>query len=325
MVSLFGRGFDSLQLHKEPYHKGGALTLKHKNMKSKMLCNVFTLLVATALMSSCEKMTLSESAESGESNVVLRVTQFEQTPFPIATRASSPSSVCTSLNFLVYQNDTRIRQENQSVGDANFGEATLKLSEGRYFVVILAHSSNSAPTANSAKRISFTDTKGYTDTFLYADSLIVGSVDVSRDVILKRIVSKIRFIFDDNIPANADFIQFQYKGGSRALDAMNDGWGLTSSTYSQQNHWYELSRTEKKFEIFTIPRADDSTLEVTVRAYQDDKNESNIVSSREIKGIPIERNKITTCYGSLFSPVYGVNFKITIDDDWEKDSIIYNF
>ena len=52
-------------------------------MKSKMLSNVFTLMMLTAVMSSCEKMTLSESAQSenGEKgNVVLRVTQFEHRP-----------------------------------------------------------------------------------------------------------------------------------------------------------------------------------------------------------------------------------------------------
>ena len=51
-------------------------------MRSKLLSNVFTLMMMTAAVSSCEKMTLSESVESenGEKgNVVLRVTQFEQT------------------------------------------------------------------------------------------------------------------------------------------------------------------------------------------------------------------------------------------------------
>ena len=321
MVSLFGRGFDSLQLHKEPYHKGGALTLKHKNMKSKMLCNVFTLLVATALMSSCEKMTLSESAESGESNVVLRVTQFEQTSFT-DTRAAKPSDVCSRLNFLVYDQDgTRIRQENQQAGDDAFGEARFMLSKGHYFVVALAHSSQGNPTSTNSKKIAFTNSTGYTDTFLFADSLIVGDKDIDSTLVLKRIVSMVRFVFNDAIPAQADSIRFYYEGGSGTFNAA-DGWGVVQS---KQTQWYALSHTEKKFEIYTIPRTTSSTLDVTVTTNSGNKGDANIVSSREIKGIPIERNKITTCYGSLFSPVYGVNFKITIDDDWEKDSIIYNF
>lgn len=288
-------------------------------MKSKMLCNMFACVMTAIVVSSCEKMALQESAES-EANVVLRISQFEQTPFPQRTRTAEAAEVCTKLNFLVYKDGTRIRQENQTIDDVGFGEARFMLPEGRYYLVVLAHSSEN-PTTTNAERISFTDAKGYTDTFLYSDSLIVGDSDVSREIELKRIVSMVRFVFDDPLPTAADYVKFQYKGGSRALNAMNYGCGLTTSTYSTQITWFTLNHSEKKFEFYTIPQTEGSNIDVTVTSHHGSKNDSDIISTREIKGIPVKRNKITTCYGSLFNPVYGSTFKIKIDDDWDGDSL----
>lgn len=294
-----------------------------------MFYNVLTLVTVALVLSSCEKMTLVKSAESEESknaNVVLRVAQFEQTPFPDATRASNVTGLCSRLNFLVYSQDgTRIRQENQKAEDDGFGEARFMLSEGHYFVVVLAHSSAGSVTSANAKNIYFAKAADFTDTFLYADSLIVGDNIVDKNLELHRIVSMVRFVFDDPIPAKADYIHFDYNGGSRGFDATNGGRGLSSSSISQQTQWYNISHTENKFEIFTIPRSDSSTLDVTVTTNHGSKDDADIVSSREIKGIPIVRNKITTCYGSLFSPVYGVNIRITIDDHWDSEPINFSF
>ena len=291
-----------------------------------MFYNVLTLVTVALVLSSCEKMTLVKSAESEESknaNVVLRVTQFEQTPFPDATRASNVSGLCSRLNFLVYSQDgTRIRQENQKAEDDGFGEARFMLSKGHYFVVVLAHSSAGNPTSTNSRKIGFTNSTGYTDTFLYADSLFVGDENIDKELNLHRIVSMVRFVFDDAIPAKADSIRFYYEGGSGTFDAKAGGLGVVQS---KQTQWYNISHTENKFEIFTIPRSDSSTLDVTVTTNHGSKDDADIVSSREIKGIPIVRNKITTCYGSLFSPVYGVNIRITIDDHWDSEPINFSF
>ena len=122
-------------------------------MKSKMLSNVFTLMMMTAMVSSCEKMTLSESAQSedGEKgNVVLRVTQFEQTPFEAHTRADV-GSVCSKLCFHIYGEDgIRVKYVNQKLEDSNFGTASFSLDEGRYTLVVVGHSASSNPSFNQS-------------------------------------------------------------------------------------------------------------------------------------------------------------------------------
>lgn len=295
-------------------------------MKSKYFCFFSAMVCAMMLLvASCEKMVLSGkdkgAATDEDANVILRVSSFGQVPFTAKTRADV-GDVCTRLNFIVYnQAGERIRQEAQTVEDDGFGQASFYLAQGHYFLVVLAHSSGGNPTSTNARKIAFTNSTGYTDTFMYADSLIVSDQEVVRTLNLKRIVAKVRFVFDDAIPGKTERIRFYYTGGSGTLDAANDGWG---SVNSKQTQFYDVSRTEKNFEIYTIPHGNSDSLNVTVNTYQGADDDLHILSEREIQRIPVLRNHITTCYGSLFSPVYQMRFTITVDDEW-NDSIDFNF
>ncbi len=295
-------------------------------MKSKHFCLLGAFVCGMMLLAaSCEKMIVDNQGDGTdtdeEPNVIVRVSSFEQVPFAAKTRATV-GEVCTRLNFIVYNSSgTRIRQVSQVLEDEGFGQASFYLSEGHYYLVALAHSSNGNPTSTNAEKIGFTNTTGFTDTFFYADSLIVVDKEVEKTLNLKRIVAKVRFVFDDAIPAKADRIRFYYTGGSGSLDALHNGWGVVNS---KQTQYYDIKHTEDQFEIYTIPHGSTDSLNVTVTTYQGNDDDSRIVSEREIQDIPILRNHITTCYGSLFSPVYQMKFTITVDDSWD-DAIDFNF
>lgn len=294
-------------------------------MKNKCFSHVLACVCSLVLcMASCEKMTVNKegSGDSGDTNVRLSISSFEQTPF-IMTRATV-SDVCSRISFLIYDSSgTRIRKEDQQAGDDNFGQAGFMLAKGHYFLVVTAHSGQGNPTSTDAQRIGFTNKTGFTDTFLYADSLMVGDTDVERSLTLRRIVAMVRFIPYDAVPAKADSIRFYYTGGSGTFDAVNGGWGVVNSTQVQ---WYGLTHTERNFDIYTIPHVgDDDQLKVMVNTYSGDNSDAAIVSECEITGIPVKRNHITTCRGYLFSPVYQQTFNITIDDTWDNDSIDFYF
>ena len=279
-----------------------------------LVCGVMLFAVA-----SCEKMNLGENPEE-RPNVTLKVSRYEQVPFP-STRAGA--ELCTRINFLVYDKyGERIRQLNQEWGDEDFGEADFFLPSGHYFLVVLAHSSNGNPTSTNAQKIGFTNKTGFTDTFFYADSLVVGDADISKMLTLERIVSMVRFEFEDEIPAKADSIRFYYTGGSGTLDAVSGGWGVVNSKQSQ---YYPVKHTEKHFDIYTIPHDDDDLLKVTATTYHYKGKDVSVVSERDIENIPVRRNKITLCKGYLFSPVYGGDFKIEILDTWDSDTIHFEF
>ena len=275
------------------------------------------MLIATA---SCEKMNLGEnhsSVDDWDANVVVSISQFEQTPFPARTRGET-SEFCKRLNFIVYNSaGERKDEKDQTLDDNQFGQAKFALPLGEYRMVILAHSANGNPSVNKDYKINFTNAKGYTDTFFASQKLTVGEDTIHLNMNMKRIVAKVKFIPEDAVPTKADSIRFYYEGGSGTLDAIG-GWGVVKS---KQIVWIDRSEFEAPFEIYTIPREDSDNLEVTVSSYQG----TDLLSSKVIENIPIRRNCITTCRGNMFDgKVTKVQFDITIDDQWD-DPINYRF
>jgi len=99
------------------------------------------LFIAIALLiASCEKPILdSEDISSAkEANVILHMTQFEQTVFTRAT--TDITDLCTRLNIAIFDADgTKVKTVAQKDTDSNFGSVALTLSAGTYQLVVIAH------------------------------------------------------------------------------------------------------------------------------------------------------------------------------------------
>ena len=282
------------------------------------------MLVSLLMVSSCEKMVISGADGTGDddANVVVQVMSYELQPFGQTRTRGEGDEVCNRLNFIVYdETGERIKQEVQLLGDSDFGTARFRLQEGRYYLVALAHSSLGNPTSTDLHKIRFTNKTGYTDTFLYADTLVVGEELVDRELQLKRIVSKVRFVFSDPLPTRADSIRFYYEGGSGTFDAAT-GLGVVKS---QQQQWFAVNHKETVYEIYTIPRADSDKLKVLVSTYQTQGGEVELLAEREIRDIPIRRNCITTCRGSLSGTTEQPQISIDIDTTWDDEGIEFTF
>ena len=300
------------------------LNLNLRKMMNKPFIVFVMLLGSLLLAASCEKMVISgsERSDAEDANVVVQVMNFEQLPFSLTRTRGETETGPTRLNFIVYDEDgMRIRQESQQLGDDEFGIARFKLQEGRYFLVALAHSGKGNPTSTDLHKIRFTNKTGYTDTFLYADTLVVGEELVDDELQLKRIVSKVKFVFSDQLPEDADSIRFYYEGGSGAFDAVT-GVGVVKS---QQQQWLPVNPNDTSYEIYTIPRADSDKLKVLVTTYKTSGGKVEILTEREVSDIPIQRNTITVCRGSLFNPTEQHQISIDIDTTWDNEVIEFPF
>lgn len=299
-------------------------------MKKHFFCLVKTCVCGLMVLvgaASCEKMVVTESDDDGsEANVVLRIGSVEQVPFEMAkTRGRDVNGVCSRLNFLVYQDGERIRQVIQTSDDEDFGETHVQLSEGRYFLVVLAHSSNGNPRSTNAEEIYFSNDIGFTDTFLYADSLIVGVENIMLTLELDRITALIRFISEDEAAVNNNRIRINYTGGAGTFNARDNGWGVVKS---KQYKWFDVDNEKNEYDIYTIPhKGDDQHLNASIYYYEIDGD--NVKALFEdpfvIKNIPIKRNHITICRGKLFGSFKENTFKITIKNDWSADSLYFDF
>ncbi|MBO7539904.1 MAG: hypothetical protein J6T44_11535 [Prevotella sp.] len=295
-------------------------------MRSKLLYNVFALMLMTAVVSSCEKMTLSESAKSeniDKGNVVLRVTQFEQIPFGAQTRAEV-GSVCTRLCFHIYDEDgIRVSYVNQKLEESNFGTASFSLGEGRYVLVVVGHSASSNPSFSANEKVSISG-NNLGDTFWCCEELEVGEDEIELNLRLKRIVSMLRFIPTDNKPANMNQVIFSYKGSKGTFDGLT-GYG---STNTSQTVKLEVDPDADQYEFYMIPSTDNDLLDINLSTYYiEEDGKIHSLTEKEISQVPVKRNCITICRGSLFdgsSSAQSVFITISVDADWD-DNINMDF
>ena len=288
-------------------------------MRSRLLYNVYALMLLTAAVSSCEKMTLSESAksENGETgNVVLRVTQFEQTPFDAHTRAEV-GSVCTKLCFHIYGEDgIRVSYVNQKQEDSNFGTASFSLAEGRYILVVVGHSASSNPSFSANEKVSISGSN-LGDTFWCCEEFEVGNDDVELSLRLKRIVSLLRFIPTDEKPANMNQMIFSYKGSKGSFNGLT-GYG---STNTSQTVTLDVDSDDDRYEFYMIPSSDSDLLDIKMSTYYiENDGRIHSLTEKEISQVPVKRNCITICRGSLFDGTgssQSVFITITVDTDWD--------
>ncbi len=294
-------------------------------MKSSMLGNVFVLMVLTAAMSSCEKIVPSESdvSEGGdEYNVVLRVSQFETIPFDSRTR-SEPGDVCTRLCFDIYDEDgQKVKYINQKEGDESFGVASLSLPEGDYYLVVLDHSAAKNPSF-ATKEMKITASGTLSDMFWTCEPLHVSENSVNKSLTLKRIVSMVRFITDDQLPDEANELLVKYTGSKGTFSGIT-GYGTTKAS---QSIIVEVDPSDDHFDFYMVPRNERDTIRnVNIISRYNDGSSATNFSEKTIEYIPVRQNSITICRGSLFngkSTSGNSSVSIAVDNSWNEGIEVY--
>ena len=271
------------------------------------------------LAASCSKDP-SENVNGNETkgNLVVNVFEIEHTPFSAFITRTPPAEVCTRINFAVYSLDgTRIKQVNQQLGDAGFGTASFKLSEGDYFLTVVAHSSNGNPTMTDPTCIKFTNAQGYSDTFLCSGNITIGDEPQEMSVSLNRIVALCRFVTTDDIPTDVSKLKFYYTGGSGAFDAQT-GLGCVNS---KQTIIFDLSDGQTQFDLYTFLHDTEGTIHLTVTALDGD---DNVLNERTFD-VPLQQNHITWLTGAYFNGSVASSANITsinINTSWAGEEHI---
>ena len=300
------------------------LTFTIKKVEAMRVIRTFLpVLLLTILFTACEKPLLSEDEGTGgsrkaEGNLKLSVYRLEQTDFSALTRTAA-ADVCTRLNFVIYDMEgTRLKYENQLVGDTDFGTTSFLLPEGNYQLVVIAHSVNKNPTTTNPAKVMFTNISkdvGYSDTFLYHTTVTIGEEPQTLALSLHRIVSLCRFVIRDAIPEGITRMAFTYTGGSGHFNAAT-GLGVTNST-QVVSYNVEEGQTQTQYDLYTFLHDTTGTIHLKVTAYDAG---DNVQLEREFD-VPMERNKVTWLTGDFFTgftPTSTQTFTTTIniDNSW---------
>jgi len=178
----------------------------------------------------------------------------------------------------------------------------------------------------SPERISKTE-----DTFLKGFSLTVGSQDIQQAVTLERITGKLEVNILDQIPANADKIEFKIYdaaigiklstlqvGGS--TDYLDEG---ENSEYPETQMFFpiKLSAADKgqssyKYIKFLYGR--DQPVRVKIQCF--DVN-GNIIASKNIPNVRIYKNKRTILSGKLFETTPQTGFAVSVNSSWDPATV----
>lgn len=280
------------------------------------------MLVAMMGLSACEKAVLDEQQQEEkkplEGNVIIRTSMYNIVPFE--TRAvQSVADFSNTLQFILYQDGTKVKGVTQKKSEGNYGQIGLTLEPGTYKLLVLAHSSTGNPTVSDPTAIHFTNNDGYSDTFYYYGDIEVTTEQTTYNVTLQRATSMVRVIIQDEIPSNVQRIRLYYTGESGVFNAAT---GMGGTTNSQQSIMFNASGASSPLTLcaYTFLRNETGTLNMTITAYGSDA--SDIIAEKELTNIPMKNHMVTEYSGYLFStpptPPTDVDatFNLTAETSW---------
>lgn len=268
-------------------------------MRNKILILMTAVLMVLLLLPSCEKMVVDDDSlptTECDANLVLKVRV-------VGSRADD--APWETLNFVVYQNGSKVKAVTQTQGETGFGAVAMTLTPGTYQVMVLGHSSASNPVLSDPQNVKFTNDNGFSDTFVAYQTVSVEETAKTCEIEMNRVSAMVRFRTLDAKPAKVKRARFYYVGGSGAVNAVT-GYGVDKS---KQTVFVDLPDTMTgqplQIDLYTFVRPDDATLTLTVNMFDASGDlleyPGMVTGAREFKNIPIRRNQITECSGYFFS------------------------
>lgn len=287
---------------------------------------IFVSLLAAGIMAvgltSCEKAVFDEDTQvenPKNANLTIRVAG-NRVNDAFETRAMVDiTTYCTRFNFVLYKDGKKVESRSQLQGDADYGQVSLSLATGTYKLLVLAHSSSGGnPTLPDPENIQFTNALGYSDTFYYYGDIEVTKEAKTHEIKLTRVVSKLTFVINDDIPSEVKYVALEYTGGSGVFNAVT---GYGGSVNSRQLKLIKVEGQTSPISIaaYTFLREDTGTLQLKVTAYSEYKSSSDntVFLERTFSDIPVERQKETIYEGDFFEHDSENAFSFVAETDWE--------
>lgn len=196
----------------------------------------------------------------------------------------------TQLSVSVFKGGKRVKSVHLSADNVVFMKPSLRLDDGAYTIVAVAHAGMGHATITNAQRITFYKNK-ITDTYVYNGEIIVSGKSTFT-LPMKRVTAMFQLSVASPLPQNVAQVEFKYTGGSSTLDAKS----LEGCVNSRQAETREVSETMKTtpptFSIYTFPRTESEGLKIKVSF--NDKN-GNSLYEENYEGVQVKVG-MKACY-----------------------------
>ena len=286
-------------------------------MKAKWM----VVMAVACLMTACEKPYVGVDPEQPideNVNVIVRIAGFETIDFDNNVVTKAPVNItelCSRINVVVYDGETKLKSVAQKQGDAGFGTVGFDLPQGTYTLAVIAHNSDGTATVTTLDKISFKNNR-VTDTFSYCSELEVTGEQQVVDVELKRVVAMFRMVLTQPLQDNIRQLKFYYTGGSSTLSALT-GYG---SVNSKQTVVLDVESGQTQFDVYTIPHAETGKLKMTITALDATETPQH---ERVFEEVPVHRNKVTRYTGHFYEDAPGetggVGVQMRAAPEWDGE------
>ena len=200
---------------------------------------------------------------------------------------------------------------HQTASDEDFGTQTLNLAVGSHHVYFIASRGKTATLDTYGHTITFGTVS---DTFYYDLSLnVTATSSGSRSVTLERIVTKFTAVITDAIPEGAATFNITPSEWYYGWDyvAGTPTTATASQTITINIPSSEIGVTNEPLNIYGFSAADEWATDVSIDCR---KSDNTILGTATIDNVPLDRNRITTFSGPLFS-ANGLT-TVSLSSDW---------
>lgn len=227
---------------------------------------LISLLALSMALASCEKVSLdellskepptSQPSSTGNASLSIHIGGIADANYQDATakgtRAIEPiGNVCTKLTISLYNEEgQRVYSVNKKSTDADFADVTIKLAEGKYYLVVVAHSNEKNATTTNINKITFEGNK-LSDTFHYYKEIELQAGGNNIDVVMERVTAMFRLEIADQIPENVKQLKFYYTGGSSTLS----GFTGAGAVNSRQTEIRNIQAGINTYDVYTFPQS----------------------------------------------------------------------
>ena len=191
------------------------------------------------------------------------------------------------------------QSKSSTATDASFGEFSFQLPVGNYTMVAIGRDvgTSDAFSLTSPVQAAYTSER-VRETFSAVQPVVIASIaEISLNVTLNRVVTKLVVESTDNQLAGVAKIRTTYGAGSKGFNPTT-GLALDNMGFTLTNSVNATPGTTLAIKNFAFLAADEQEIDITLEVLDE---KGGVLSKRVIPKVPFRRNRQTTLRGQLFS------------------------
>ena len=263
-------------------------------------------MMAVVLLCGCQSVDL-QTEQSGGKEITFKVSHNYET----RAELKGDGNILTDLWIFDFMAGGMVQQIHQVSTDADFAEPTMTLAYGEHHIYFVASRGTEPVVNNEAKTISFSSVR---DTFWKDYYINVESTTTSdRSVMLDRVVTRLRVVFDDEVPATMATMGVQLSNWYQGINyTTGEPTNATAKTYSVEVPSSFIGTSGQLMaSYYGFSGVTEWTANITITA----NSATDVIGTVTKENVPFKRNRITELHGNIFGSSGGMT--IGVNDTWD--------